>query len=198
MTRRHLQLVLVLVMATYAIAIIFAVWLRAPFAVEETSRYRTYKDILPLVIAIPAAYLAFAFQRRNSYLQALRALWSQIVGAITEALTYTEMSSPSQAEHLVVLSSLRAAIEEVRGVFKNVPANSPPEGWYPFEPIKQVYNLVHDLGYGQDNSSATRLIAHTAIYEMWKSSRSQLLAEFDREIPTYHHAQYHHKYIHKA
>ena len=123
-TRRHLQLVLVLVMATYAIAIIFAVWLRAPFAVEETSRYRTYKDILPLVIAIPAAYLAFAFQRRNSYLQALRALWSQIVGAITEALTYTEMSSPSQAEHLVVLSSLRAAIEEVRGVFKNVPARS--------------------------------------------------------------------------
>ena len=60
-----------------------------------------------------------AFQRRSSYLQALRALWEHMVGAIAGALTYTETESPTRDQQLQVLGKLSVVIEEVRGVFKN-------------------------------------------------------------------------------
>ena len=82
MTRIHLRRILIGVIAVYALALALAVFLRRPFAEAPSGYYATYKDLIPLVIAIPAAYLAFAFQRRGSYLQALRTVWEHMVGAV--------------------------------------------------------------------------------------------------------------------
>jgi hypothetical protein len=89
-----------------------------------------------------------------------------------------------------VLVKLSAAIEEVRGVFKNVPAQGAPDGWYPFEPVKQIYEEVRQLGHGAAATAARRAAARAQIYDMWKRSRAQLLTEFDRDTPTHHHATY--------
>src|SRR4029079_5856379 len=101
---------------------------------KESIEYAAFKDLIPLVIAIPAAYLAFCFQRRNSYLQALRSLWSNMVGAVQAARTYTYTPEPSRELYSETLGKLGMVIEEVRGVFKNIPAKGSPVGWYPFEP----------------------------------------------------------------
>jgi hypothetical protein len=190
MTRKHLRWVLILVVAIYSMALLLALWLRSPLSSDDSSYYRTYKDILPLIIAIPAAYLAFAFQRRGSYLQALRSLWSQLVGAISAALVYTETENPTKDQYLAALMKLSLAIEEVRGVFLNVPNEAEADGWYPFEPVKQIRQLILDLGHGEAATPEKRAAVNLKIYKMWKSSRNQLLAEFDREIPTHQHAEY--------
>lgn len=190
MTRHHLRWILIFVIGAYAIAIVFAALLRLPFSKEPSAYYNAYKDAIPLVIAIPAAYLAFAFQRRSSYLQALRSVWGHMVGAIAATLTYIELKSPTETQHAEVLTKLSIAIEEVRGVFKNVPVVGRPDGWYPFEPIKQIHQEIRQLGTGPSQSDVARIAAKKRIYDMWKASRTQLLAEFDRESPTYHHAEY--------
>jgi hypothetical protein len=190
MTRNHLRWILFAVISVYALAIIVAVLLRRPFGQDPSAYYAAYKDTIPLVIAIPAAYLAFAFQRRSSYLQALRSVWGHMVEAIAEALTYTDTESPTQEQKLQVLAKLSVAIEEVRGVFKNIPSGRTHDGWYPFEPIKQIHQEIRDLGSGTAETVKARAAAKERIYKMWKASRAQLLAEFDRDKPTYHHAEY--------
>jgi hypothetical protein len=190
MTRNHLRRVLLYVMTTYALAMGVGVGLRRPFAEQESAYYKTYKDLLPLIIAIPAAYLVFAFQRRGSYLQALRGLWTQMVSAVSGALLYTNNPAPTQDQYLTTLNRLSIAIEEVRGVFKNVPAPNTPDGWFPFEPVKQIYQEILELGFAESATAERRTASREKIYDMWKRSRSQLLAEFDREEPTHHHAAY--------
>ncbi|MBJ2157052.1 hypothetical protein [Variovorax sp. IB41] len=191
MTRNHLRWILILAIGVYAIAIIVAILLRRPFDQNPSAYYAAYKDAIPLVIAIPAAYLAFAFQRRNSYLQALRAVWGHMVEAIAAALAYTEIEAPTQEQRLQVLTKLSVAIEEVRGVFKNIPADGASDGWYPFEPIKQIHQEIRELTCSNLTDSAKlRSNAKKRIYDMWKASRSRLLAEFDRDKPTHHHAEY--------
>jgi hypothetical protein len=190
MTRAHLRWVLASVMSIYVITLAAGVYLRFPLDAEPSGAYTLFKDLIPLIIAIPAAYLAFAFQRRNSYLQALRALWSDMVDAISTALVYTKTAAPGQDQYLDTLRKLSAAIEEVRGVFKNVPVEHAPKGWYPFEPVKQIYQTIYDLGYGEVVTTERREQAHAEIYGMWRENRSRLLAEFDRDKPTYHHAEY--------
>jgi len=190
MTRIHLRWILGSVIAVYGFALALGIFLRRPFDAAPSGYYSAYKDLMPLVIAIPAAYLAFAFQRRGSYLQALRTVWEHMVGGIAGALTYTETESPSREQQLQVLGRLSVVIEEVRGVFKNVPVPGTPDGWYPFEPVKQIYQEIRDLGFGEQATSTARATARDRIYRMWKANRFHLLAEFDRDEPTHHHAQY--------
>ena len=45
----------------------------------DSSGFDLYKSLVPLVIAVPTAWLAYAFQRRVSYLNALRDLWKQLI-----------------------------------------------------------------------------------------------------------------------
>jgi len=190
MTRRHLRVVVLAVIAIYAIGIATGIVLRMPFGKDENNYYKAYKDIVPLMIAIPAAYLAFAFQQRNSYLKALRAVWSRMTAAISASLVYTDAASPTEDLYLEALGKLSIAIEEVRGVFTNVRAAESADGWYPFEPVRQIYQEIRRLGFGSDATPEKRTAARDRIYAMWKSSREQLLAEFDRDAPTHHHAEY--------
>jgi hypothetical protein len=190
MTRRRLRVLVLGVGAFYVLALAVGVALRMPFEAEATGRYATYKDLLPLVIAIPAAYLAYAFQRRGSYLQALRGLWSHMVSAVSAALAYTECPEPTEERYAAVLTGLGVAIEEVRSVFQDVPTRAAAEGWYPFEPVKQIYEEVKRLGFGGSATAARREAARASIYELWKRSRSRLLSEFDREVPSRQQADF--------
>ncbi|MGV3708063.1 MAG: hypothetical protein ACO1Q7_04420 [Gemmatimonas sp.] len=190
MTRKHLRRILTCVIAVYATAFLAGILLRFPYAEVESPYYKTFKDLLPVMIAIPAAYLAWAFQRRSSYVQTLRALWTNMVNAVAAALAYTELRAPSEDQHMAVLTKLSITIEEVRGVFTNVPVATAPNGWYPFEPIKQIYQAMKDLGFGEMATAESKARTRAEVFRMWKDSRKQLLAEFDREMPTHHHAQY--------
>jgi hypothetical protein len=101
----------------YAAAIVVAVVLRVAFARPDSVVYQTYRDVIPLIIALPAAFLAQAFQRRSSYVQGLRTVWGNMVGAVAAALAYTELPSPPKEQFADVLHRLSASIEEVRGFY---------------------------------------------------------------------------------
>jgi hypothetical protein len=190
MTRNRLSRITKAVAGIYAGAILLGVLLRLAFPAPTGLIYQTYRDLIPLIIALPAAFLAQAFQRRSSYVQGLRAVWSNLVNAVAAALTFTQLPSPSQEQYADVLRRLSAAIEEVRGFYANVPAATPSSGWYPFEPVKQIYEVIRELGFGDAATSEQRDEAQELIYAMWKRARERFLAELEVEIPTHHHAAY--------
>jgi len=189
MTRVRLFWATAVVIVLYGLVIVLGVILRIKFP-GPGPVYETYKDLIPLAIALPAAYLAYALQNRGAYLTGLRAVWSKMADALGAAITYTELPSPTREEYVEILRKLSAVIEEVRGVYKNVPAKGAPDGWYPFEPVKQIYKEIKALGYGEQVSAAQQVTTQNIIYEMWKGCRAPFLSELNIEKPTYHHAQY--------
>lgn len=190
MTRAQLRWAVIGVIFVYAGTIVVGILWRQPLSQPASQKYGLYKDLMPLVIAIPAAYLAFAFQRRNSYLQALRSVWSKLADAIASAITYTNIDAPTEQRYVEVLTKLGAAIEEIRGVFRNIRSLGWAKGLYPFEPIKQIYLEFRELGFGADATPARRGEVRARIDDMWKQSRLRLLAEFDRGKPARHYTEH--------
>ena len=190
MTRKRLARVTRTVAAVYAGAIVVGVILRVVGRGAGAPAYQTYRDLIPLIIALPAAFLAQAFQRRAAYVQGLRAVWSEMVGAIAAAMTYTDVPAPSKESYADVLRRLSTAIEAVRGFYSNVPSGVSSSGWFPFEPVKQIRDQIRTLGFGDEATAERRADAQEQIYAMWKRARERFLAELEVEVPTHHHAAY--------
>jgi hypothetical protein len=172
------------VVAVYAGAIVLGVLLRLAAPATTNVAYQTYKDLMPLVIALPAAFLAQAFQRRSSYVQGLRSVWSNMVKGFASALTYTELPDPSKESYADVLRMLTASIEEVRGFYANIPSGSSSTGAYPFDGLMKIRSVILDLGFGDSATRERRDEAHEEIFTLWKRLRTQFLDELEVEVPT--------------
>jgi hypothetical protein len=190
MTKRQLQRITLAVIGIYFVAILLGCLLRLCDSGPDWLIYSTYKDLIPLVIAIPAAYLVFSFQRRSSYVQALRAYWSLLVRAVQGAYSYTYQPHPSFEQYSKVLMELSVAIDEARGIFENLPVRGHPAGWYPFEPIKEIHQDLRTLGYAESATAEKLDALRGRIARRWKLVRTELLREFDRDVPEHHYSWY--------
>jgi hypothetical protein len=177
----------------YALAIVVGVALRARFPDDSQGHanpvYGTYKDMMPFLIAIPAAWLGYCFQRRGSYLAALRSLWDDLIPAVRKAIQYTYLNKPDELQYLATIKDLDVAIDSLRGVFRNIPGSNPssnPMGLYPYENLKDIQEVIRWLCYATNWSDHSRYWARRSIRLLWASTHQALLQEFDREVPTYH------------
>jgi hypothetical protein len=173
MTRRGLMLRISLAVVIYAVAIGVGCDLRFRFPKREDLHYVLYKDLVPLIVAIPAAWLAYCFQRRASYLQQLRAAWEEAVGAIRGAILYTHKARPSAEDRGAVLADLGAAIDQLRGLFRGAKAS-------PFASMEAIRAEIEALGTVEEVTAARAEAARSAIQEFWEVASGRLLLEFDR------------------
>lgn len=174
----------------YFAAVILGIYLRIYDTTPNYVIYSTYKDMIPFIISIPAAWLGYCLQRRSSYLQQLRMLWSTLVKAVQKANQYTYIECPSRDQHSETLCCLSGAIEEIRGVFMNLGENNINIGLYPFEPVKDIFGLINDLGCNKQLSEDERKTTRDKIFALWSDMRKELLKEFDREVPTFSHTHW--------
>jgi hypothetical protein len=183
MTRRQLLSWVYTVIVIYLIAIAAGMLIRLLRPREGDLTYSTYKDLLPFMIAIPAAWLGYCFQRRSSYLQALRTLYVELVCAVNKAIEHTRWrTSPSEDDFRETIELLSIAIDSVRGVFKNVPSRNYPLGLYPYENLKEIRRIIGWLGF-EEQWSKEKDSAHECIVKLWVEMHSALLQEFDTAIP---------------
>jgi hypothetical protein len=152
--------------------------------------FSTFKDLLPLFLGIAAVWLGYCVQRRNAYQQQLRSLWSKLVEAVHCAIQYSCLDIPSEEQYRTALAKLSIAIDEVRGVFCNLNETDTSRNLYPFEPIKDIYGLIEDLGFGSTYKSSESKKCHDQIFALWKDVRKEILKEFDREVPTFSHSHW--------
>jgi len=167
----------------FALGIVLYVW--PPEETEsgkEPRLFQLYKDLMPLVIAVPAAYLGYCFQRRGSYLQALRELWKVLIPAVQRAIQYTYLDTPDRKEFANVMRDLSTVIDSLRGVFRNIPRRD-NAGLYPYEPLKDIWQVMSWLR--DERGAEQRRHARHCIRRLWHEVHSAMLTEFDREVPVH-------------
>ena len=152
--------------------------------------YSTFKDLIPLFIAIPATWLGYCIQRRAAYLQHLRTIWTKLIDAVLTSAQYTYSVRPDEKEYSITLTKVSIVIDEIRGVFMNLGETESSTGLYPFEPLKDIYNLVKKLRFGDEYQKQDALKTREMIFALWRDVRCELLKEFDRESPDFSHSHW--------
>lgn len=172
-----------LVISFYLAVVFVAVTVRIIFSETGSLAYSTLRDLIPIFVALPAAWLAYCFQRRIAYLHDVRDIWFKIVGATQSAVQYTHMSCPTQSEYGSTLKELSVVIDEIRALFINLGASSDYIGLYPFENLKCIHQIISDLNYGENVDSNEKKIARDKIIKEWKEFRKSFLQECARGEP---------------
>ena len=179
MSRRHLQSIVAWICVILGAIV-------AGYAILEFTHPKIaaiLDTLFPLLVAIPAAYLAASFSRRNSHLQALRDLWGQLIPAAQTAIQYTHLEQPTQTQYARTLEALATAIDMLRGVFDNVATDRPP-GLYPYENLKDIYKVIQWLGCGSGfRGTQDAKKARKCVTRLWQEMHSAMLTEFDRAVP---------------
>ena len=150
---------------------------------EITPWAQISESLIPFALGLPLATTAYAFNRRNSYLQALRQLWGGLVPAAQEAIRYTRLSKPTERDFIGTQSTLSVAIDELRGVFDNIPAPGEPDGLYPYENLKDIHVVISWLGFGKNHNRKKAKRAHKCVIHLWQEMHKAMLTEFDRDRP---------------
>jgi len=145
--------------------------------------YDIYRDMIPLAIAGPAAYLGYVFQQRGSYLQSLRDLWHQLIPAVHRSIHFVQNPNRNHAEYATTMVGLSTAIDSLRGVFDNIPKAGTLRGLYPFENLKDILSIVEWVGYDKEHSEEEIQHACRCIANLWGEMHGTLLLEFDRDPP---------------
>ena len=177
------RLHVLMVIAAFAVFIALLFGLRQLDASVYPNAYNTFKDAVPLLVAIPAAWLAFCVQRRQAYLKDVRDLWAKLVLAVQDAIQYTHLTEPPQAEYAKTLKSLSIIAEELRAVFQNIGETRGNTGIFPFEGLKDIHRVVSTLGYGAGAGSTQAAETRHHIIKCWKSLRANFLSELERGEP---------------
>ncbi len=167
-----------LVVAIYAIAIGVGCDLRFRFPNREDMHYVLFRDLVPLVIAIPAAWLAYSIQRRQGFLRQLGAASAEASLAAQAAIRHTRKARPTRDETAVVLAELGVAIDGARGVFRGLGREA-----MPFGDLEAIRDEVAALGFEDDWDPSRADAARPAIEARWDQARGLLFEEFDRTAP---------------
>ncbi len=183
MTRSTLTKALWKVVIALVMLLIIGIVLKSLYPEKDHPVYSTYKDLVPILLGIPAAYLAYCFNLRNAHLQTLRSLWSNTIKAIQKARDYCYLRDLTYPEYSATLSGLSAAIDEVRGVFKNLGETHSKIGLYPFEPLKEIFELVKALKPIPTTTEQQKLDTKVEIDAHWKKLRTKFLRELERSEP---------------
>lgn len=184
MTKNTLRRWVLGITTSYIAAVISGVALRLAYPSKDAPQYGTYKDLVPLIVAVPAAWLGFCFQRRSAFLQQLRSTWPKIVDAVQTAVQYTLRQSPTEDQYLSMTMKLSAVVDELRGVFRNLPAGDDPRGIYPFESLNNIHQLMTTLGSGSSFKQERADTIRGSVLTLWRRVQSPFLHEFELETPT--------------
>jgi hypothetical protein len=170
--RAHVQGVIAVLVALITSAVVLK-------ATGLDEAYSVVKDLSPLMIAILGAYLASKFQERAAFLSSLRALWSSMIRARNQLVSYTFDPAPTDESYREVFMCLSQVIDEMRGVYKNVGESDAELGLYPYEPLHDMRKVLRDLGPGP-SSEAEREEARRKLGGAWDSLRYRFLPELGR------------------
>lgn len=179
MTRIILNRTILGVILFYIACICMGIFLRLNITNEDY--YSLFKDLLPFIFALPAAYLVFCFQRRNEYLKALRTVYSLLIQVNTEFMEYTYYKKQCSEKYTKLKFCTSKAIEEIRSVYENIDeVFGVYDGLYPFEPLKEMYiEDIDELHHGDFTTIKNEEIRKKH-YEKWKKIRINFIVELER------------------
>lgn len=184
MTRRGLGIWLALILIYIICLILLGLKLSNWGKTADLSQYRVFKDLVPLLLAVPAAWLGALFQKRTSFLTGARTLYESAIKTIHEVIEYTYLNPPQLSDYVAITKKIDITMDLLRGTFKDVHEGT--RYYYPFDTLGEIRHSLGELGYGAkfegEESAAT---ARTWYREQWTNKlRPVILNELDIHLPS--------------
>ena len=142
--------------------------------------FELFKELTPVVVLLPAAWIGYSFQRRISFVNDLRAFWPQLVEAIQRSIEYLRREDGDIDEFERTLTALRSRIDDARALFRRKTPSETATGNYPYEGITHIHHLFQSLGYHDVLPEDEAARVRGEIVKTWQKVRGQILVEFDR------------------
>ena len=77
-----------------------------PLEKLATDVYEYLKDMALVFVTVVAAYLASVFQKRHSFIEALREEWRDIIKAKSALFAYTQIEKPTQRDYVAAFCAI--------------------------------------------------------------------------------------------
>ena len=185
MTRRRQNRLLATVMAGLVLLIALALAAKLSGVPEALSFYEVIRDMSLLIVTVVAAYMAYIYQKRTTFLQNLREQWYEIVSAKAELIYYCHLEQPTLEDYLIAARELSECIDKMRIVYANVGETDGLIGLYPYSPLHHMRKVMESLDpRNRAPTAEQRFAARGEIWDAFNAVREHFLDEFDIEEPT--------------
>ncbi|MDX2158290.1 MAG: hypothetical protein SFW09_17460 [Hyphomicrobiaceae bacterium] len=147
--------------------------------------YEYLKDMALVLVTVVATYLAGVYQKRQSFLSALKEEWHDIVKAKSALFVYTQLDQPTRDDYLRAFLAISETLDNMRTVYRNVGETDALIGIYPFAPLHDMRRALQSLdpAKGKAFTAEDRKLARDAILQSFYALRESFLEELDLEAP---------------
>lgn len=147
--------------------------------------YDYLKDMALVFITVVATVLAGIYQRRQSFISALKEEWREIVDAKSKLYAYTRLNHPTEFDYVEAFTAISATLDNMRTVYANVGETESLIGVYPFAPLHDMRRALQTLDPTKSAAitDEQRKLARDAILQSFYALRETFLEELDLEPP---------------
>jgi hypothetical protein len=147
--------------------------------------YEFLRDMSLLIATGGVAYVANVYQKRSSFIEALKEEWRDIIAAKSALFSYTQIERPTLEQYLAAFCRLSETIDNMRSVYQNVGETDDLIGIYPYVPLHDMRRALQTLDprKNPDADAEARTLARDAILQSFYALRETFLEELDLEEP---------------
>ncbi len=147
--------------------------------------YELLRDMSLLIATGGVAYIANIYQKRQSFIDALKEEWRDIITAKSALFTYTQLERPTTEQYLATFCKLSETIDNMRSVYQNVGETDSLIGLYPYAPLHDMRRALQTLDPRKtpNPEAEARTLVRDAILQSFYALRETFLEELDLEEP---------------
>ena len=147
--------------------------------------YEYLRDMSLLIATGGVAYITNMFQKRSSFVEALKEEWRDIIATKSSLFAYTQLERPTLDQYLATFCRVSETIDNMRSVYRNVGETDGLVGLYPFAPLHDMRRALQTLDPRKSPNPdvETRNLVRDAILQSFYALRETFLEELDQEAP---------------
>jgi hypothetical protein len=149
--------------------------------------YEYLRDMSLLIATGGVAYITNVFQKRHSFVEALKEEWRDIIATKSSLFAYTQIEQPTTEQYIATFCNLSETIDNMRSVYQNVGETGDMIGLYPFAPLHDMRRALQTLdprkSINAQVDAEQRNLARDCILQSFYALRETFLEELDLEEP---------------
>jgi len=147
--------------------------------------YEYLRDMSLLIATGGVAYITNLFQKRSSFVDALKEEWRDIIATKSALFAFTQLERPTAEQYIATFCKLSETIDNMRSVYQNVGETYDLIGLYPFAPLHDMRRALQTLDPRKSPNAdrEARNLVRDAILQSFYALRETFLEELDLEEP---------------
>jgi hypothetical protein len=147
--------------------------------------YEFLRDMSLLIATGGVAYITNIYQKRSSFIAALKEEWRDIIAAKSALFSFTQLERPTLEIYLATFCKLSETIDNMRSVYQNVGETGDMVGLYPYAPLHDMRRALQTLDPRKNPApdAEARALVRDAILQSFYALRETFLEELDLQEP---------------